>query len=190
MNVGTIVVVVVLVMLVLYAVGIYNGLIAGRNRFKNAFAQIDVQLQRRYDLIPNLVESAKAYMQHERETLEAVMAARNQAQSASRGAAAIGALSIAEGALGGALGRFYAVAEAYPELKANTTVTELMEELTSAENKVACARQHFNDVVTDYNNSREQFPNSVIAGLFNFSGGELLMMENPAARAAPTVSFR
>ena len=105
-------------------------------------------------------------------------------------AAAIGALSIAEGALGGALGRFYAVAEAYPELKANTTVAELMEELTSSENKVAFARQHFNDVVTDYNNSREQFPHSVIAGLFNFSGGELLMMENPAARAAPTVSFR
>ena len=197
MNVGTIVVVVVLVTLVLYVIGIYNGLIAGRNRFKNAFAQIDVQLQRRYDLIPNLVESAKAYMHHERETLEAVMAARNQAQTASRGAAArpddaaaIGALGAAEGALGGALGRFYAVAEAYPDLKANVTITELMEELTSSENKVAFARQHFNDAVTDYNNSREQFPNNVIAGMFNFIGGELLIMENPAARAAPKVSFR
>jgi LemA protein len=197
MNVGTIVVVALLVGVVLAVVGMYNGLVAGRNRFKNAFAQIDVQLQRRYDLIPNLVEAAKGYMAHERDTLEAVMAARNQAQSAARGAAArpddgaaIGALGAAEGALGGALGRFYAVAEAYPDLKANATITDLMEELTSSENKVAFARQHFNDAVTDYNNRREQFPSKVIAGMFNFLSGELLVLENPAAREAPKVSFR
>jgi LemA protein len=197
MNVGTIVVLVLLVVLVAYVIGMYNGLVAGRNRFKNAFAQIDVQLQRRYDLIPNLVEAAKGYMSHERDTLEAVMAARNQAQSAARGAAAqpedgaaIGALSVAEGALGGALGRFYAVAEAYPDLKANTTITDLMEELTSSENKVAFARQHFNDAVTDYNNRREQFPTNVIAGMFNFQGAQLLVLDNPAAREAPKVLFR
>ncbi len=197
MNVGTIGVLVLLVVLVAYVIGMYNGLVAGRNRFKNAFAQIDVQLQRRYDLIPNLVEAAKGYMSHERDTLEAVMAARNQAQSAARGAAtrpedgaAIGALNVAEGALGGALGRFYAVAEAYPELKANTTITELMEELTSSENKVAFARQHFNDAVTDYNNRREQFPTNVIAGMFNFLSAQLLVLDNPAAREAPKVLFR
>lgn len=136
-------------------------------------------------------------MAHERETLEAVMTARNQAQSASRSAAAspadgavIGALGAAEGALGGALGRFYAVAEAYPDLKANSTVTQLMKELTSSENKFAFARQHFNDAVTDYNNRREQFPTNVIAAMFNFMAGQLLVLDNPAAREAPNVSFR
>ena len=197
MNVGTMVVLGLLVVLVVVVIGMYNGLIAGRNRFTNAFAQIDVQLQRRYDLIPNLVESVKGYMAHERETLEAVMTARNQAQSASRSAAAspadsavIGALGAAEGALGGALGRFYAVAEAYPDLKANSTVTQLMKELTSSENKLAFARQHFNDAVTDYNNRREQFPTNVIAAMFNFTAGQLLVLDNPAAREAPNVSFR
>ena len=196
MTTATIVVLAVLGAVIVYAVSMYNGLVADRNRFKNAFAQIDVQLQRRYDLIPNLVEAAKGYMQHERETLDAVISARNQAQSAARGASArpddaraIGALGSAEGTLSGALGRFYAVAEAYPELKANTNVQQLMEELTSTENKVAFARQHFNDAVTDYNNQREQFPNNLVSGMFNFGAGELLVMENPAARAAPKVSF-
>lgn len=197
MPVGSIVMLALLAGLVLYGISAYNGLVAARNRFKNAFAQIDVQLQRRYDLIPNLVEAAKAYMAHERDTLEAVMAARNQAQTAARGAAArpddgaaIGALGAAEGALGGALGRFYAVAEAYPDLKASVTVSELMEELTSSENKVAFARQHFNDAVTDYNNSREQFPTNLVAGVFNFQDAQLLVLDNPAAREAPKVSFR
>lgn len=197
MNIGTMVVLGLVAVVVFTVIGMYNGLIAGRNRFTNAFAQIDVQLQRRYDLIPNLVESVKVYMSHERETLEAVMTARNQAQSASRSAAAspadgaaIGALGAAEGALGGALGRFYAVAEAYPDLKANTTVAELMEELTSSENKVAFARQHFNDAVTDYNNRREQFPSNVIAGMFDFLAGQLLVLQTPAAREAPKVLLR
>ncbi len=197
MNVGTIVVLVLLVVVVFYVIGMYNNLIAGRNRFKNEFAQIDVQLQRRYDLIPNLVAAAKGYMAHERDTLEAVMVARNQAQTAARGAAArpedgaaIGALAAAEGVLGGALGRFYAVAEAYPDLKANSTVTDLMEELTSSENKIALAREHFNEAVTDYNNRREQFPTNVIAGMFNFLAGELLILDSPAAREPPQVSFR
>ncbi len=197
MNIGTMVVLGLVAFVVFTVIGMYNGLIAGRNRFTNAFAQIDVQLQRRYDLIPNLVESVKAYMSHECETLETVMAARNQAQSASRSAAAspadgaaIGALGAAEGALGGALGRLYAVAEAYPDLKANTTVAELMEELTSSENKVAFARQHFNDAVTDYNNRREQFPSNVIAGMFDFLAGQRLVLETPAAREAPKVSLR
>lgn len=196
MNIGPIVVLGLAAGLGLAVIGMYNGLIAGRNRFTNAFAQIDVQLQRRYDLIPNLLESVKGYMAHERETLQAVMTARNQAQSASRSAAAqpadgaaIGALGAAEGALGSALGRFYAVAEAYPDLKASTTVAELMEELTSAENKVAFARQHFNDAVTDYNNRREQFPSNIIAGMFNFQAGQLLVLDNPAAREAPRMSF-
>ena len=197
MKVGTIVVLVLLVSVVFYVIGMYNALVAGRNRFKNAFAQIDVQLQRRYDLIPNLVEAAKAYMGHERDTLEAVMAARNQAQSAARGAAArpedgaaIGALGAAESLLGGALGRFYAVAEAYPDLKANTTIAELMKELTGSENKLAFAREGFNDAVTDYNNRREQFPTNAIAGMFNFLAGQLLVLDNPAARELPKLLFR
>ncbi len=196
MEVGTIIVLVVIVVVVLLAVGIYNGLVAARNQFKNAFAQIDVQLKRRYDLIPNLVETAKGYLAHERETLEAVIQARNQAQSASRAASArpddagaIGALSIAEGALSGAMGRFFALAEAYPDLKANQTMQQLMEELTSTENKISFSRQHFNDAVTSYNNRREQFPNNIVAGMFSFAPAELLEIESAEMREAPKISF-
>ncbi len=196
MDIGTIVFLVVLVVFIAYGVGIYNNLVAARNIFKNAFAQIDVQLQRRYDLIPNLVETAKGYLSHERETLEAVIQARNQAQTASKAAsarpddaAAIGALTAAEGVLTGAMGRFFALAEAYPDLKANETMQQLMEELTSTENKVSFSRQHFNDAVTDYNNKREQFPNNVIGGMFNFAAAKLLEIEDPAVREAPKISF-
>ena len=196
MDIGTIIFLVVLAVFIAYGVGIYNNLVAARNIFKNAFAQIDVQLQRRYDLIPNLVETAKGYLSHERETLEAVIQARNQAQTASKAAsarpddaAAIGALAAAEGVLTGAMGRFFALAEAYPDLKANETMQQLMEELTSTENKVSFSRQHFNDAVTDYNNKREQFPNNVIGGMFNFFAAELLEIEDPAVREAPKVSF-
>ena len=196
MDIGTIIFLVVLIGFVAYAVGIYNNLVAARNIFKNAFAQIDVQLQRRYDLIPSLVETAKGYLSHERETLEAVIQARNQAQTASKAAAArpedgaaIGALAAAEGVLTGAMGRFFALSEAYPDLKANETMQNLMEELSSTENKVAFSRQHFNDAVTDYNNKREQFPNNVIGGMFNFAAGELLEIEDQAVREAPKISF-
>jgi len=196
MEFGTIIVLVVLAVLVMWGVGIYNALVAARNFFKNAFAQIDVQLKRRYDLIPNLVETAKGYLSHERETLEAVIQARNQAQTASKAAsahpedgAAIGALAVAEGALTGAMGRFFALAEAYPDLKANETMQNLMEELTTTENKISFARQHFNDAVTSYNNKREQFPNNIIGGMFNFHSAELLELESPEMREAPSVSF-
>ncbi len=196
MEIGTIIALVVVVALVAVAVGIYNNLVAARNQFKNAFAQIDVQLKRRYDLIPNLVETAKGYLAHERETLEAVIQARNQAQAASKAASAhpddasaIAGLAAAEGVLSGAMGRFFALAEAYPDLKANESMQQLMEELTSTENKIAFSRQHFNDAVTAYNNMREQFPNNVIAGMFNFSAAELLEIESPEMREAPKVSF-
>lgn len=196
MDIGTIIVLVVLAALVMYVVGVYNGLVAARNFFKNAFAQIDVQLKRRYDLIPNLVETAKGYLAHERETLEAVIQARNQAQNAQRAAAArpddagaIAALGAAEGILGGAMGRFFALAEAYPDLKANESMQQLMEELTSTENKISFSRQHFNDAVTSYNNRREQFPNNIVAGMFNFSEAELLELESPEMREAPKISF-
>jgi len=196
MSIGAIVFLIIVVVAVLYIVGIYNGLVRGRNEFKNAFAQIDVQLQRRYDLIPNLVETAKRYLQHERETLEAVIQARNQAQVAARSAAAhpedgsaVGALGAAEGTLTGALGRFFALAEAYPDLKANQTMQQLMEELSSTENKISFARQHFNDSVMSYNNQREQFPNSVIAGPFNFQEAKLLELEDKEARKAVKVKF-
>lgn len=174
----------------------FNRLVAARNRFKNAFAQIDVQLQRRYDLIPNLVETAKAYLRHERETLEAVIAARNQAQGAARLAAshpddagALGELCAAEANLGGALGRLFALSESYPDLKANQTMQQLMEELTSTENKVAFARQHFNDAVMIYNNLREQFPNNVIARRFGFKPASLLELEDSEARSAVRVAL-
>jgi LemA protein len=193
---GTIIFWVVVAAVVLYVIAVYNGLITARNQFKNAYSQIDVQLQRRYDLIPNLVESTKAYIKHERETLEAVIAARNQAQVASRAAAAspgdsaaIGALGAAEGVLGAALGRLFALAEAYPDLKANQTIQQLMEELSSTENKVAFSRQHFNDSVMAYNNKREQFPNNLVAGPFNFSAAALLEIESPEARKAVKVQF-
>ena len=196
MGTGTIIFVVVLVVIIFYAVGVYNALVRGRNQFKNAFAQIDVQLQRRYDLIPNLVETAKGYLKHERETLEAVIQARNQAQAAAKSASAhpedgsaIGALGAAEGVLTGALGRFFALAEAYPDLKANQTMQQLMEELSSTENKIAFARQHFNDSVMAYNNQREQFPNNLIAAPFGFQMAELLELEDPQARKAVKVSF-
>jgi LemA protein len=164
---------VVVVAVVLLAIGIYNGLVTKRNAFKNAYAQIDVQLKRRYDLIPNLVETAKGYLKHERETLEAVVAARNGAATAARAAAAspgdptaMQALSGAEGVLGGALGRFLAVAEAYPDLKANQNMMALQEELASTENRVAFARQAYNDAVMAYNNARETFPGLLLAGGF------------------------
>ncbi len=196
MDTGSIVFWVVLAILVFYVVGIYNGLVRGRNAFKNAFAQIDVQLQRRYDLIPNLVETAKGYLKHERETLEAVISARNQAQIAARSAAAhpedgaaIGALGAAEGLLGSAMGRFFALSEAYPDLKANQTMGQLMEELSSTENKIAFSRQAFNDAVMSYNNQREQFPNNIVAGPFNFQQAKLLEIETPEAKKAVKVDF-
>jgi LemA protein len=191
-----IVLVVLLVILVLWIVGIYNRLVGLRNRYKNAFAQIDVQLKRRHDLIPNLVETAKGFMKHERDTLEAVIAARNQAVSATSKAAdnpgdprAMSQLAGAEGALNGALGRLFALAEAYPDLKANQNMLALQEELTSTENKVAFARQAFNDAVMIYNTAREVFPAVVFAGAFGFGPAELFQIEEPAQREAPKVSF-
>jgi LemA protein len=179
-----------------YVIGQYNGLVALKNRFKNAFAQIDVQLKRRYDLIPNLVETAKGYLKHERETLEAVIAARNSAQTAGAQAAAnpgdpaaMQALSGAESGLTGALGRLFAIAEAYPDLKANQNMMQLSEELTSTENKVSFARQAYNDSVMSYNTKRESFPTNILAGMFNFGPAELFQIENPAEKEAPKVSF-
>jgi LemA protein len=180
----------------MWIVGAYNRLVALRNRFKNAFAQIDVQLKRRYDLIPNLVETAKGYIKHERGTLEAVVAARNAASAANvraaqnpGDAAAMKELSGAETALTSTLGRLFAVAEAYPDLKANTTMMALMEELTSTENKVAFARQAYNDAVMGYNTQRETFPTNMIAGPFNFGSAELFVIEKPEEKEAPKVSF-
>jgi len=187
----------VIVALALWAVGIFNRLVALRNRFKNAFSQIDVQLKRRYDLIPNLVESVKGYMQHERGTLEAVVKARGNAVSAAQAAAArpgdpaaMQGLSQAEGALGGALGRLLAVFEQYPDLKANQNVLGLQEELSSTENKVAFARQAYNDSVMEYNTRRESFPDSIFAGMFGFATAELLQAtESVEERKAPQVRF-
>lgn len=188
--------VVVVVLIVLFIAGMYNKLVALRNRFKNAWAQIDVQLKRRYDLIPNLVETAKGYIKHERGTLEAVIAARNAAASANTRVAADPAnpeamkqLIAAEGTLTGTLGRLFALAESYPDLKANTTMLSLMEELTSTENKVSFARQAYNDSVMAYNNKREVFPSNIIAGMFNFAQAALLEIDEPAKREAPKVSF-
>jgi len=181
---------------VLFVAGIYNKLVGLRNRFKNAFAQIDVQLKRRYDLIPNLVETAKGYLKHERGTLEAVIAARDAAASANTGAAAnpgdpaaMKKLAIAEGTLTGTLGRLFALSEAYPDLKANATMLSLMEELTSTENKVSFSRQAYNDSVMAYNTQREVFPSSLIAGTFHFTAAELFAIEEPQQREAPKVSF-
>ena len=180
-----------------WAVTIYNGLVALRNRFKNAFSQIDVQLKRRYDLIPNLVEIAKGYIKHERETLEAVIKARNSAISAAQAAAAapgnpaaMQTLGAAEGALTGILGRMFALAEAYPDLKANQNMLSLQEELASTENKVAFARQAFNDSVMEYNTKRESFPDTIFAGMFGFGAAELLQAtESAEERKAPAVKF-
>ncbi len=188
----------VIVVLAVWAISIYNGLVTLRNRFKNAFSQIDVQLKRRYDLIPNLVETAKAYIKHERETLEAVTRARNTALAAAQAAGAdpgnpqaMQNLGQAEGALTGVLGRLLAVAESYPELKANQNMLALQEELSSTENKVAFARQAYNDSVMDYNTRRESFPASVFAGMFNFGPAELLQAtESAEERRAPKVSFQ
>lgn len=182
-----------------WAVGIYNGLVTARNAYKNAFAQIDVQLQRRFDLIPNLVETAKGYIKHERETLEAVIAARGAAMSGLAAAkaspgdpAAMAELANSQGVLNGALGRLMVVAEAYPDLKANQNMMQLSEELTSTENKVAFARQAFNDSAMSYNNRREVFPSSVVAGMFGFAPAALLEIaadQQAAVRAAPKVQF-
>ena len=187
----------VIVVLVVWAVAIYNGLVQLRNRFKNAFAQIDVQLKRRYDLIPNLVETVKGYIKHERETLEAVIKARNQAVGAAQAAganpgnpAAMQALGQAEGALTGVLGRMFALAEAYPDLKANQNMLALQEELTSTENKVSFARQGYNDSVMEYNTKRESFPDNIFAGMFGFGPAELLQAtESSEERKAPQVKF-
>jgi len=185
-----------IVLFVLFLVGVYNRLVAARNAYKNAFAQIDVQLTRRYDLIPNLVETAKGYIKHERETLEAVIRARNSAVSGLKAAAAspgdpaaLQQLAGAENTLTGALGRLFAVAEAYPDLKANQNMMQLSEELTSTENKVAFARQAFNDAVMSYNTTREVFPNNFISGAFGFQPAQLLEIESPEKRAVPKVSF-
>jgi LemA protein len=186
----------VLLLLIFWMVSVYNGLVVRRNQYQNAFAQIDVQLKRRYDLIPNLVETVKGYMAHERETLEAVTNARVRAVAAEQKAAAapgdpaaMKELNQAEGQLGASLGRLIAVSEAYPDLKANTTMINLQEELTSTENKVGFARQAFNDAVTAYNNARAVFPAVVVAGTFGFTEAHLLEAE-AAAREAPRVSFK
>jgi len=190
------IVVVLVVLPLLWVMGAYNRLVGLRNRFKNAFAQIDVQLKRRYDLIPNLVETAKGYIKHERGTLEAVVNARNIAAAASAraaqvpgDAAAMKELSGAESALTGVLGRLFALAEAYPDLKANTTMMSLMEELTSTENKVAFAWQSYNDAVMVYNTARETFPSNLVAGMFSFAAAELFVVEKPEERQAPKVQF-
>ncbi len=190
------VIVLIVVAAALFFITSYNRLVAARNAFKNAFAQIDVQLTRRYDLIPNLVEIAKGYMKHERETLEAVIQARNAAFAGLKAAAsnpadagAVQQLSGAEAQLSGALGRLFAVAEAYPDLKANQTMMQLSEELTSTENKVAFARQAYNDAVMTYNNDRETFPSSIAANMFGFQPAQPLDIAKPEAREAPKVSF-
>ena len=180
-----------------YGVALYNALIAKRNAYKNAFAQIDVQLTRRHDLIPNLVETAKGYLKHERETLEAVINARNAAVTGLKNAAqnpddpeAIRQLGQAESGLSGALGRLFALAEAYPDLKANENMMQLSEELTTTENKVSFARQAFNDAVMLYNNARESFPGNIVAGWFSFRAAELLEIESEEKREVPQVSFQ
>ena len=179
-----------------WVAGIYNALVALRNRFKNAFAQIDVQLKRRYDLIPNLVETAKGYLKHERETLEAVIKARNVAYTAAQGAAANPAdaaamknLVSAESGLTGALSRLMVVSEQYPDLKANQNMMQLTEELTSTENKISFARQAYNDSVMTYNTTRETFPNVIFAGMFGFTAAQLFQIEDATERNAPKVSF-
>jgi LemA protein len=186
----------VAIFVLFFVIGAYNALVTLRNRYKNAFSQIDVQLKRRYDLIPNLVETAKGYLAHERGTLEAVIAARNVAVTANARAAqnpgdatAMKDLSAAESSLGGVMNRLFALAEAYPDLKANTTMMTLMEELTSTENKVSFARQSYNDSVMAYNTKREVFPTNLIAGSFNFAPAELFVIDKPEEKVAPKVAF-
>ncbi len=190
------IVLIVVAVLAFWAIGVFNGLTRKRNAYKNAFAQIDVQLKRRYDLIPNLVETVKGYAKHERETLEAVIKARNVAATAAEAAAkaagdpdAMARLASAEASLGGMLSRLLVTVERYPELKANQNFLELQEELTSTENKVSFARQAYNDAVTDYNNTRAVFPAVLLAGMFGFTEAKLLEVETPEMREAPKVSF-
>ncbi|MGI9013759.1 MAG: LemA family protein [Phycisphaerales bacterium] len=194
--IGALVAGALLIVLILFVIQIYNKLVALRNRVRNAFAQVDVQLKRRYDLIPNLVETAKGYMKHESETLEAVIAARNQAVTAERrvasapeDASSMRQLISAESGLSGALGRLFAVAEAYPDLKANQNMMQLSEELTSTENKVSFARQSFNDSVNTYNTYKQSFPQNIFASTFGFKDAEFFEVENEAEREAPKVSF-
>jgi len=194
--IGIIVVIGIVALLGLFVMVIYNGLVRLRNMYKNAFSQIDVQLKRRHDLIPNLVETAKAYMSHERETLEAVIAARNVAEGAREEAAAapgdpaaLDKLGQAEAGLGGVLGRLFAVAEAYPDLKANQNMMQLSEELTTTENKVAFSRQGYNDSVLSYNNKREVFPNNIVAGIFGFNEAAFFEIDVEAEREAPKIEF-
>ena len=186
----------VIAAIVFWIIGIYNRLVNERNRVRNAFAQIDIQLTRRHDLIPNLVEAVKGYMKHERETLEAVIQARNTsvsnldaAKADPANAEAMKKLGASEGALGSALGRLFALSEAYPDLKANQNMIQFQEELATTENKVAFSRQAFNDSVLGYNNTAENFPNSVIAGFFSFKLASFLEIESEEMREAPEVSF-
>lgn len=190
------VLIVLAVLIIAFVVSLYNRLVTLRNRFKNAFSQIDVQLKRRYDLIPNLIETAKAYMKHEKETFEAVIAARSRATAASQKAAqnpadrdSIKGLMGAEAALTGALGKLFALAEAYPDLKANQTMAQLTEELTSTENKISFARQGYNDAVTIYNTACQKFPAVIIANSMGFAEAQLFELEAPKEREAPKVSF-
>ena len=194
--IGVLVVGVMGFFVLLFFIGIYNGLVARRNRFKNSYGQIDVQLKRRYDLIPNLVEAVKGYMTHEKATLEAVISARNQAANAGLKAAAnpgdpeaMKTLMAAESSLGGTLGRLFALSEAYPDLKANQNMMQLQEELTSTENKVGFSCQAFNDSVMDYNIYRETFPNVIVAGMTGFASAQQFTLENPTEREAPRVKF-
>lgn len=188
------VLVVIVLILGFWVMGMYNGLVKFRNRYRNAFAQIDVQLKRRHDLIPNLVETAKGFMKHERETLEAVIQARNMASSARQGAntedaASMTALMAAEGGLGNSLGRLFALSESYPDLKSNANMMQLSEELTSTENKVSFSRQAYNDSVTAYNTQREVFPTNMIAGMFNFGEASLFEVTDASEREAVKVEF-
>jgi LemA protein len=194
--IGLLVVALIVVVVIAVVAGLYNKLVTLRNRYKNAYAQIDVQLKRRYDLIPNLVETAKGYMKHESSTLEAVTQARNIAFAASHAAAsnpgdpdAVKSLATAEAGLGGALSRLMVVSEQYPDLKANQNMMQLTEELTSTENKISFARQAYNDSVMGYNTDREVFPSNLIAGMFNFTPAELFVIDKPEQKDAPKVSF-
>ena len=191
-----IILIVLVVLALIFPIAIYNGLVKLRNRYKNAFAQIDVQLKRRYDLIPNLVETAKGFMKHERETLEAVIQARNQASAARETAvanpgeaSAMNGLAQAESGLGSVLGRMFALSENYPDLKSNENMLQVQEELTSTESKVAFSRQSYNDAVMHYNNKIEMFPSSIIAGMFNFVPATMFEVSDDSEREAVKVEF-